>query len=335
MATIGAQNLTFTDWARRLDPSGATPLIVEMLGQANPIVQDAAVVEGNLPTGHVTTMRTGLPAATYRALYEHVQPSKSTTKQVTDTCAILEAFSEIDEKLLELNGDSAAFRASEDRAFLDAMNIQQATTLFYGNVGTTPREFHGLTPRFNTSVLANAENATQVIKAGGAGTDNTSMWFLTWSEQCLHAIFPKGSKAGFMQKDLGIETKSDANGGLLRVARTQFRWENGLCLRDWRYHVRIANIDVSELADAGEAAYDGAALIPLMIRAYNRIYSHGLGRQVIYCNRSVMTALDNLANVKTNVQLSMGQWGGQPTLMFRGWPIRTCDALRNDEALVP
>ncbi|WP_368734330.1 major capsid protein, partial [Klebsiella quasipneumoniae] len=62
-----------------------------------------------------------------------VQPSKSTTVQVTDYVGMLETYAEVDKSLADLNGNTAEFRLSEDRAFIEAMNQQMAQTLFYGD----------------------------------------------------------------------------------------------------------------------------------------------------------------------------------------------------------
>ena len=86
MATIGANALTLADWAKRLDPQGKVPSIVELLAQTNEILQDMLWVEGNLPTGHRTTVRTGLPTVAWRLLNNGVQPSKSTTAQIDEQC---------------------------------------------------------------------------------------------------------------------------------------------------------------------------------------------------------------------------------------------------------
>ena len=68
MATIGTMNPTLLDVQSRLDPNNAVAQIIEMMNQTNEIVQDMTMVEGNLPTGHKTTVRTGLPEATWRML---------------------------------------------------------------------------------------------------------------------------------------------------------------------------------------------------------------------------------------------------------------------------
>ena len=91
MATIKSDFLTLMDWATRKDPNGRIPAIVEMMNKTNDILEDMPFVEGNLPTGHETTMRTGLPKVAWRQINKGVQPSKSTTVKHTDVCGRLEA----------------------------------------------------------------------------------------------------------------------------------------------------------------------------------------------------------------------------------------------------
>ena len=104
MATRGGGTaLTLSDWARRQDPDGKIAKIVEILNLTNEVLDDFMFVEGNLPTGHKTTVRSGLPSVTWRLLNYGVQPSKSRSVQVTDTVGMLEAYSEVDKALADLN----------------------------------------------------------------------------------------------------------------------------------------------------------------------------------------------------------------------------------------
>ena len=147
-------------------------------------------VEGNLPTGHKTTIRTGLPSAAWRMLNYGVQPSKSDTAQITDACGMLEAYAEVDKALVELNGNAAAFRLSEDRAFLEAMNQEMASTLFYGNEKTHPATFTGLAPRFSELSADRARSGYNVLSAGvpsarppswmAGPSASTSPFFTSW-----------------------------------------------------------------------------------------------------------------------------------------------------------
>lgn len=135
-----------------------------------------------------------------RLLNYGVQPSKSTTVQVTDSVGMLETYAEVDKSLADLNGNTAEFRLSEDRAFIEAMNQQMAQTLFYGDSSVNPQQFMGLSSRYSSLSAGNAQN---IIDAGGTGTDNTSIWLVVWGENTVHGIFPKGQKAGIQMEDKG------------------------------------------------------------------------------------------------------------------------------------
>ena len=102
MAVIGSTALTMADWAARLDPSGRIATIVELLSMENGILDDLLMIEGNLPTGHKTTVRTGIPTGTWRLLNYGVDLGKSTTAQIIDTIGNLESESQIDRDLAKL-----------------------------------------------------------------------------------------------------------------------------------------------------------------------------------------------------------------------------------------
>src|SRR4051794_13136046 len=122
MAILASAALTLAEWATRLDPDGKPAAIVELLGQTNEMLTDMLWMQCNDGTGHKTTVRTGLPSATWRLLNYGIQKSKSTTAQVKDTCGMLEAMSDIDKALADLNGNTAEFRLGEDQAYVEAMN---------------------------------------------------------------------------------------------------------------------------------------------------------------------------------------------------------------------
>lgn len=334
MATIGNTVLTLADWAKKLDPDGKVPAIVEMLSQTNEILDDMLWLEGNLPTGHRTSMRTGLPAVAWRLINQGVVPSKSTTAQVDEQCGMLEAWSEVDKDLAMLNGNTGAFRMSEASAFVEAMNQEMAQTLFYGNSSTAPEEFTGLSARY--SALSGVPLADNVISGGGAGSDNTSIWLVVWGSQTVHGIFPKGSKAGLMHENLGeetAETVAGIGGARMRVYRDRWQWKAGIALRDWRYVVRIANIDVSNLvANSGSQAL----ITQLMIKALHRVHNLKAGKPVFYMNRSVAQMLDiqRRADVVAGGGLTYNDVDGQLKYSFRGVPVRIVDSLVETEATV-
>lgn len=333
LATLGANVLTLADWAKRIDPDGKIPAIVEMLSMTNEILEDMLWVEGNLPTGTRTTIRTGLPTVAWRLINQGVQPSKSTTAQVDEQSGMLEAWSEVDVELAKLNGNVNAFRLSEAQAFIEAMNQEMASTLFYGNSSVAPEEFTGLSIRYSSLAAANGQN---IVNGGGAGADNTSIWLIVWGANTVHGVFPKGSKAGLDHKDLGeetVETTAGLAGTRMRAFRDMWTWKCGLALRDWRYAVRIANIDISALA-LNDAT--SAKLFLLLTKATWRIPALGAGRAAIYVNRTVGQFLDIQAQdkVTSGGQLSYDVIDGKRIMSFRGIPIRTTDSILETEAAV-
>lgn len=329
-SVLGTGALTLMEWAKRLDPDGKIATIVELLSQTNEMLLDMLWKEGNLPTGHITTVRTGLPTVAWRLLNAGVTPSRSTTAQITEQTGMLEAWCEVDEKLANLNGSVSSFRLSEAKAFLEAMNQEMAQTLFYGNGGTAPEEFTGLAARYSDSTAGNGDN---VIKAGGAQSDNTSIWLVAWGEETVCGIFPKGSKAGLNHEDFGtvtVEVTAGVAGQRMRALQDRYTWDGGLALKDWRYAVRICNIDVGDLA--GGSAAD---LIDAMEHA-EEIIPNELGRRAFYMNRTTRRYLrkQSRTDVSAGGGLTYENLEGKRVTMFGSTPVRICDALLNTEATV-
>jgi hypothetical protein len=332
MATLADTHPTLLDLARRTDPGGNIADIVEILNQTNEVLDDMVWLEGNLTTGHRTTIRTGLPTPTWRKMYGGVQPTKSTTAQITDNTGMLWAYAEVDKAMADLNGNTAAWRLSEETPHIEGMSQEVAQTIFYGNEGTEPEAFTGLTPRFNQ--LDNAANSDNVIAGGGSGTDNASIWLAVWGPNSGFGITPKGSKAGLQHEDKGQVTieNIDGAGGRMEAYRSYYEWHAGLTIRDWRYFVRIANIDRSALT---VDAATGANLPNLMFEAYNRLPTIN-GRAVWYMDRGLMTKLGQQSALLTkNSSLTVSDVGGRITTSWLGIPIRRVDVLSPDEALVP
>jgi len=311
---------------KRKDPNGQTAKIIELLSQRNDVLSDIMWKEGNLPNGEITTVRTGLPDVYYRLLNRGVAPSKSHTAQITEATSILEARSQVDCKLADMSANVAEFRLSEARPFLEAMNQKTAYTLFYGNSLSNPEQFNGLAVRYALTTAANGQN---IVEGAGANSVNTSIWLAVWDESTLCGIFPKGSDVGLKHEDLGIGDALDSNNYRFRAYLDRYVWEAGIALRDWRFVVRIANIDVTNLVTESSAA----DLIKLMIKAYNRIPSFNFGRAAWYMNRTVFQMLDiqRMSAVSTGGGLDYAVVDGKNVPAFRGIPIRICDVLVNNE----
>ena len=336
MATLSYANPTLLDLAKQSDYQGnVVSDIIEILNDTNPILQDLPVMECNSGTKHLTTIRSGIPQATWRRLYQGVQPQKGTNTQVEDTCGMLEAWSEVDAKLVALSANPRQFRLNEAIAFIEGMNQQMAEAIFYGNTDADPEQFMGLTPRFDS---LSADNGGQIINAGGTGNANTSIWMVVWGPRTAHGLYPKGSKAGLGREDKGKTTKEVSDGSLYDVFREKFTWDIGLSVRDWRYVVRIANIDVTAM-NAGTTDMFGLLRDAFWACKQRQITG---GRTAIYCNTDVCKALDKQATptsatVSSSVtpgalRYTPSEIDGKEIMSHRGVPIRETDAIINTEA---
>ena len=327
MAALGQTHPTIADVASRTHDGKIDP-IVEILKEQNEVLDVIPWAAANDGTGHRTTIRSGLPAPTWRQLNYGVQPTKARTVPVRDTTGMLAARSEIDVAVAKLNGNTNEFRLSEDVAHLEGMNQAFSDTLIYGNTAVNPERFMGLAPRYSSLAAENGEN---IISGGGSGSDNTSIWLVVWGLNTVHGIYTAGFSAGIQHKDKGEQEVTDAAGGKFDALVSTYEWHCGLVLRDWRYCVRIANIDASDLT---ANAASGANLIDLMTQAVELVPNINMGKASFMANRTVRSFLRRQTVNKANVNLSLDQVAGRKVVTFDGIPVYRMDAILNTEATV-
>lgn len=328
MAIVGSNYLTLADVRRQSNANDDIADIVEVLALATPLTEDAPVFEANSGNRHLTTVRTGLPRPTWRKLYEGVMPTKGTTAQVYENSGMMEDWSEVDAKLVDMSKNPRKLRANEARSHVMGIAQELEQTLFYGNTDVWPERFNGLDMRYNS---LSAGNGGQIIDAGGIGTDNASIWFIGWGEDSVHLIYPEGSSLGLKRDDKGLQTKELNDGSLYDVYREKFSMDAGLVVRDWRTVARIANIDVSE-----QKAGTGPDLLNLMIDAYYALDKPAMPNRNlrIYVPRTLGAAFHKQALAKVSNNLTYDIIEGRPITNFMGYPIRTSDSLLTTEARI-
>lgn len=341
--------LSLMDAARRMDPEGEIDTIAELLSQTNEFFKDMTWSESNLDTGHKSTVRTGLPQGTWRMPYAGVPYARSTTAQVTDGLGYLAAYSQIDKRVADLGGKVAQIRMTEDSAFLEGMSQQMATTFFYGNQATVPSQFTGFSPRYNTVSSATAQNAQNCLDAGGTGSSNASMWLVGWGDMTNFGIYPKGTKAGLIFEDRGdVVPGYDSAANPFPAYTSYFEWNAGLVTKDWRYNVRIANIDTTTGAQGlfGTTPPDLFLLMSKAVVRFPTLTKRASGitetdapdepapgiNPAFYVNRTLRESLDIQAIRDKNVLLKPTEYAGQPVIEFRGVKIAVCDVLLTTEA---
>ena len=336
------------DLSSRLDPEGKIPIIAEMLSQSNDYADDMPWMEANEATGHEFVFRTSIPAGAWRSYNMGVPYAKSTTAKARVGIGMLEDYSQVDRALAEHSGSIEKFRYTEDAAFLEGMSQTIAQTIFYGNTTQTPAEFMGLASFYNTVSTANALNAANVLSAGGAASNNTSLWMIGWSPRSFYGIYPRGSKAGLDMENKGDATPGfDALGNRFEAYTTWFRQQAGIVPNDWRFGARIANFDTTAAGLAGNNPPDIFALLaqlmlvfPTMSRSTGNVSKTDdpngelQTRTVIYVNRTLRHWMDVQAMRQRNVLLSINDYAGKPIDGYRGIPIKIVDQLVNTESTI-
>jgi hypothetical protein len=330
MTTLATTHPTLLDFKSRLDPDNKVAQVIEMLSQTNECLDDIVYIEANELTGHTTSIRTGIPEPTFRKLYGGVQPTKSTSTKVRESLGMLEAYAEIDKSLADLNGNSAAWRMSEEAPHIEGFNQKISRYMFYGNEATEPEGFTGFAPRFNDQSAVNGENIL-TSAATPDNSDNTSIWLVVWGPNTAHMIYPKGSQAGIQITDKGQVTieNVDGAGGRMEAYRTHYKWDTGLVVRDWRYVVRV-NFDLEDIIASGAT---GPVLRDLLAKAMRRVPNLSAGRPAFYMNRDALDAFDLQMNRDPLLQFKTQEEAqGKFVTRFRGVPIRRVDQLTSTES---
>lgn len=333
MPVNAVNNPTLMDVAGFMPKMSGQAIMIEALNFASEFWDDITWIEANNGTNHDASIRTGLPSGTWRALYEGVDPSRSSYVSVSDKSGQLTDYSVIDKALYDRMADKAkTWRAQEDAAFYEGMMQNVLKTVFYGDVNDNTRAFTGLANRFNT-VNAGVQTSQNVIDAGGTGSTNASIWLVGWSPRTVALFYPQGTQAGLQVKNLGEQTKLDANGRAYQALTTYFEINVGLSVQDWTAVVRIANIDVTALK--GDLS-SGPDLPALMDAATDLLKNSGGMRPVWYTTRKVRSFIRSQVEKKSGFTLQSEDLYNRDRKVpvYATFPIRALETLLNTEVRV-
>ena len=336
MAVKDAKNPTIYDVLEGQADGKTITDVVNILAQDNPILEDAATKECNQNDQNKEMVTTSLPTITRRKYNQGVDSSKGTRAPLIDSTAIYSARCEVDEDLASLNGGTREFLMRENEDYLEAMAQATAHDLFYGAISSGNDGIIGFAERYNSLTRKNAsgiipETADYIIDAGGTSNDLSSIWLVVWGLKTCFTIYPKGSKAGLEIVPTRRGDAFDKNNKPYPAHITEYKQKIGLCVKDLRTVVRIANIDVEAIsADTG----DKTVLVKSLIKAYTRCKKKNTGRPIFYCNSDVQAAMWTCAVDRSNVLFNTSEVEGNPVIKFQGIPIKACDALLNTETQV-
>ena len=336
MAVLGVDYLTLGDAKKFLEHSVAD--VAEVLRKAVPIVNDIPYVAMNKKVKHMVAMRSDLPTVYYRKANQAIPASKTTIEEREFVASHFESKSVMDQKVAEYGGKDrvAQNRLNQATGHIQAAAHELADLILYGSPEDDHRQVPGIMHILST--LNPAEpTSKQIIDAGGVGSDNASILFVSWGQGKVYGIFEEGTQAGLKRTDRGlvqIPGTTEAGGtGWYWGYEEDFEVDHGIAFEDYRAMARVANIDVSNL----KVPADAANLMKHMTRAIYRIPPM-LRQQkgMIYVNSTIMSFLDEQAQalVGAGGGLTYQNYQGEQVMYFRGWKIQEMDNLLNTEARV-
>jgi hypothetical protein len=292
--------------------------IIELMALTNEMLLDVPAFECNNGVVNVTLQRNIGPMGSHRVYNQGVPNYATVTKVVRDRIAVLEAYSDVDELMLEHSGNTQQARESEAFGIIKGMGLTQAQTLIYGEEAK-PDEFAGLASRRNSIAEGN------VVDAGGTGNLLTSVYLCAVGRDLFHLLYPSGAGTlGVRRTDKGQETQVDAQGNKYQVYREIFRAEYGIAVRDPSAVQRIANIP---------ATMAPADLIDLIIDTRYKL-PKGASTYVMFSNTDILKKIDKAGRDKANIVLQASDPWGKAITQIRDIRCREMDVITSAEAQV-
>lgn len=299
---------------------------IEIMSNRRAILEDMPWAPTMFEDYDLVSLRTGLPNPTWRGYNEGIDPSDDKEATFTETCGMLEDRAVVDVKLAQKTGNPGLFRLKKVRGKLEAFAQKLESAIFYSSAITSPKQLHGLTPRYPATSGYTASG--YVSKGTNSGTNCQSVWLINWGPDRVQGIYPKGSTAGFQHEDKGKLYVTAPNAKQMEAFVDQFYWDAGLKVADYRYsHRHQWDPDDAAYADSGKGLY-------LAMQAQiGSVYDMDATNARFYMNVTSFNKLNaqlisNDANFLTYVSL-----GKRRVPSFLGIPIRITDSLVQEQAI--
>lgn len=338
---ITNDKLTFYDVVSSNTQEGDKRLAMAMLlAQTNSLLMDMPMLPTTGDLKHEYGVQTSLPTIAHRRLNRGVAASKGSFAKAEDVCQMFESRLESDELNMLVSGHQNTILLQK-KMHIEALNQGMQLDTIYGNTTVSPDKILGFNSRYNA--ISGADYAQNMIDCGGTGTDNTSLLLIGWSPLTVHGIYPKNSTGGIRIKSKSDAELEDENGLVYDGERHTFQWSLGIAVPDWRYVVRVCNIDVSDLV-ARTSTQAIAAATNILYAANDAQGIVPTDQSVKWCyygNTTLINALRKMgldksgSNSGLTIEEATDQFGKpMKELRLFGLPLRRVDAMLNTEAQV-
>ena len=324
MATLDTSTeFTLFDLMKGHDPNGQIARIVNIMWTMGDMIKDGKWYEANDFTTHQVTQSLTEAAGTFGIIGEGVAYAAPKTKQIVEGIAMLETYSRIDERLLRRMRDPEQFRAQRNEAILRGLAKTFNTTVLYSSKAADPEKIDGFLPRFPT--LATLTAAPSGKSAGGAAAGAvTSAYVIKWGQDGVYFIYPRGGKNAIFEEDLGRQLVSPTATTAYTAVVSHFGINFGLVIADPRCYQRVCNIMPTGAANI----FNEDDLIEVIENMPD------LDNAVIYVPKAVKVQMNIALKNKTNVNYTVENAWGVPTLHFQGVPVRRLDQIVITEAVM-
>ena len=333
MGTIGSGYPNFLDIATQMDPNGDLAEAIDLISEDNTVLEDMVATESNDYMSHRSTGLISAPTGNWRMFNDGVPDEKELYEQAVDPIGMLHTNLKIDVDLAAQAPSPARYRAQRTRVAMNGFGDTVSDAFFYANPGLPAdiAKFRGLAPRYSATASTGAGNQIILSSVGtGSGSDCTSVYAVTPGETKTHFIYPRQSEAGLRVKDMKEQLVTGANGDF-NAWVTQLKWHVGLVVEDYRDNARLANID---LGDPAWSESVRKALTEEIILMLGRVRRRKMGKTVLYMNQTIIDQLSIHAQEKSNVNLMVQTFAGEPVLHCHGAPIRLQEAIKNTEPAI-
>lgn len=324
------------------NPDGTQAKITEVLEKQNPLFHDMSFENGNLDTGNRHEIRTKNADAEWVGYNDGISPSKGATRSVDEKAFYLESEQFVERKLAVMSGNVGAYREKKGIAHINGLGDKFAEGILYGNSAVNENQVTGLMTRFN-------KIGDQVIDAEGTGSRLRSILLVGWSTDTVTGIISKNGHSGLQHLDTTANSQrapdghpvgdriDDGTGRNKTILAYTDRWslEAGIAVKDPRFVVRAANIDLDTLTNDMTTGVD---LEDLMIEMLGRFGATSADfarvNATFYMPRELQTWFRRQEGKSKRSYLGWNEIGGANIQTFDGAPIRRFDAMNVNESQV-
>ena len=339
---------TMIEVAKSIGAQGNDLALVDTLSQRTPFLEEGYWMEADdfqshhfmqalsEPVGTDSVINVGVGWVRRRAT---LPAGRRSGTPVTELIQGVEDYLRIDMRILSKRRNPQQYLKQQTDAFVRGLKKTIHDRILYGNyVGTSGATTVGVGPsttigglsadriiglmtRYNT--IATNPWYNVLGASGSTANGEASALACVWGPEGIFFVYPHGGQDFVKVEDMGQQLVYDSNSKPYTAYVVHFLIQFGLCVADPRKVQRIANMDSTHLWTP-----------TLALKSLGQL-PDGLDGAVIYVPRWVFTQIQiNAVAVQTNVFYTKEEvWGHQQT-MFQGVPVRMCERMASNEAVV-